>query len=800
VQVGIQQRWGLVPIDGITQQWTGFAVPGIQLGNVFVGIQPARGYDQDPTLNYHAPDLEPTHNYLAFYQWVRQPFGAQAIVHVGKHGNLEWLPGKSIALSANCYPEVALGPLPHFYPFIVNDPGEGAQAKRRSHAVILDHLTPPMTRAELYGPLQQLESLIDEYYEAQSLDPTRLSLLRDRITEFIQREHLHQDLSLNFNQKNSRSNTLKPNATEEFETSVLTAIDGYLCELKEAQIRDGLHILGQCPTGQQLRDLIIAIARHPTPGRLGLTRAIAQDWQLEIDPLTANLADRLPANLPQNLSAQSLRTIGDLVECLEQHAAELVDRLLNSLKTQNLELKTQNSLTELTWIHTHLLPALQATQQEITHLLRGLDGQYVPSGASGAPTRGRPEVLPTGRNFYSVDIRAIPTETAWQVGRKAAEALIDRYTQEHGDYPKTLGLSIWGTATMRTGGDDLAEALALLGVQPVWEGTARRVVDFEILPLSVLGRPRVDVTLRISGFFRDAFPNLIDLFDQAVQAVAALDEPVEQNPLAAQVQQETTNWQQQGLTADQAQTRSRYRIFGSKPGAYGAGLQGLIDAQNWRDDADLARAYINWSSYAYTGQGKGHSAPEAFEQRLSQMQIVLHNQDNREHDLLDSDDYYQFQGGLTAAIRSLRGQNPHTYFGDHSLPEQPKIRRLQEEIARVYRSRVVNPKWLAGAMRHGYKGAFEMAATVDYLFAYDATAHCVEDFMYQGIATAYVLDPTVQAFVQQKNPWALRDMAERLLEAHQRGLWQTVDAKLLDQLRAIALQAEGTIEARSLIL
>jgi cobaltochelatase CobN len=465
-----------------------------------------------------------------------------------------------------------------------------------------------------------------------------------------------------------------------------------------------------------------------------------------------------------------------------------------------LELKTQNSLTELTWIHTHLLPALQATQQEITHLLRGLDGQYVPSGASGAPTRGRPEVLPTGRNFYSVDIRAIPTETAWQVGRKAAEALIDRYTQEHGDYPKTLGLSIWGTATMRTGGDDLAEALALLGVQPVWEGTARRVVDFEILPLSVLGRPRVDVTLRISGFFRDAFPNLIDLFDQAVQAVAALDEPVEQNPLAAQVQQETTNWQQQGLTADQAQTRSRYRIFGSKPGAYGAGLQGLIDAQNWRDDADLARAYINWSSYAYTGQGKGHSAPEAFEQRLSQMQIVLHNQDNREHDLLDSDDYYQFQGGLTAAIRSLRGQNPHTYFGDHSLPEQPKIRRLQEEIARVYRSRVVNPKWLAGAMRHGYKGAFEMAATVDYLFAYDATAHCVEDFMYQGIATAYVLDPTVQAFVQQKNPWALRDMAERLLEAHQRGLWQTVDAKLLDQLRAIALQAEGTIEARSLIL
>jgi cobaltochelatase CobN len=348
---------------------------------------------------------------------------------------------------------------------------------------------------------------------------------------------------------------------------------------------------------------------------------------------------------------------------------------------------------------------------------------------------------------------------------------------------------------MRTGGDDLAEALALLGVKPVWEGMARRVIDFEILPLSVLGRPRVDVTLRISGFFRDAFANLIDLFDQAVAAIAALDEPADQNPLAARVRQETQDWQQQGLSLEQAEIRSRYRIFGSKPGAYGAGLQGLIEAQNWTDDRDLARAYINWSSYAYTGQGQGHSAPEAFAQRLQQMQVVLHNQDNREHDLLDSDDYYQFQGGLTAAVRSTQGQSPVIYFGDHSRPEQPKVRQLREEIARVYRSRVVNPKWIAGVMRHGYKGAFEMAATIDYLFAYDATTHCVEDHMYQGIADAYLFDPVVQEFVQQKNPWALRDMAERLLEANQRGLWQSVSSQTLDQLRALVHEAEGTIEA-----
>jgi cobaltochelatase CobN len=382
------------------------------------------------------------------------------------------------------------------------------------------------------------------------------------------------------------------------------------------------------------------------------------------------------------------------------------------------------------------------------------------------------------------------------VGRKAAETSIEQYVQENGEYPKTLALSIWGTSTMRTGGDDLAEALALLGVQPVWDGPSRRVVDFEILPIAGLGRPRVDVTLRISGFFRDAFANLIDLFHQAIEAVAALDEPPEHNPLSDRVRQDTQTWQAAGLSSEQAMQRSHYRIFGSKPGAYGAGLQGLIEAQNWTNDADLARAYINWSSYAYTGQAEGRSAPEVFEQRLQHLQIVLHNQDNREHDLLDSDDYYQFQGGLTAAVRALSGQNPHTYFGDHSRPEHPKIRKLQAEIAHVYRSRVINPKWIAGVMRHGYKGAFEMSATVDYLFAYDATAQCVEDYMYQGIAQAYLFDPQVQGFVQQKNPWALRDMAERLLEANQRGLWQNVDCQTLEQLRSIVHQAEGAIEAQ----
>ncbi|MBE9212706.1 cobaltochelatase subunit CobN [Plectonema cf. radiosum LEGE 06105] len=806
VQEGICQRWGDKGTRGqgdnyplpITHYplpitYSQFPISGIQLGNIFIGIQPARGYDIDPSLNYHAPDLEPTHAYLAFYYWIRKCFAADAVVHVGKHGNLEWLPGKSIALSENCYPEVALSTLPHLYPFIVNDPGEGSQAKRRAQAVIVDHLTPPLTRAELYGPLVKLENLVDEYYEAINLDPKRLTKINEKIRELILQENLHLDLQFNPDKfENQIQNSVF--------NHILNSLDGYLCELKEAQIRDGLHIFGKCPTGRQLRDLIIAIARYPNRHHAGLTRAIAKDLGWDFDPLTDN-----PAQAFSNESTVPCRNVGDAIELLEEYANRIVEQVTeNSLNNDcviPLQIQAPESQTQivLQWIRSNLLPSLEQTNLEIKNLLRGLDGRYVKSAPSGSPTRGRPEVLPTGNNFYSVDIRAIPTESAWDVGRKAAETLVETYTQENGEYPKTLALSVWGTATMRTGGDDIAQALALLGVQPVWDGASRRVVDFDILPISILQRPRVDVTLRISGFFRDAFPNLIELFDRAVIAVAALDESPEYNPLAVQVSSETELWMKQGLNKKAAQTRSQYRIFGSKGGAYGAGLQGLIESQNWNTDQDLARAYINWSCYAYTGKGFCKAAPEAFEQRLVKMQVVLHNQDNREHDLLDSDDYYQFQGGLTVAVRSLTGKNPQIYFGDNSKSFQPRVRKLQQEIARVYRSRVVNPKWIEGVMRHGYKGAFEIAATVDYLFAYDATANCVENHMYQGIAQAYLFEPNVCEFIENNNPHALRDIAERLLEAYQRGLWQDVNISTIDNLRNLVHQAEAAIEEKSVV-
>ncbi|XFA73064.1 cobaltochelatase subunit CobN [Thermosynechococcaceae cyanobacterium Okahandja] len=766
VQAALRQRWpeptAAIPIAG--EQW----------GNIFVGVQPSRGYDRDPSLNYHAPDLEPTPEYLGFYWWLRHEFRADAILHIGKHGNLEWLPGKGVALSAACYPEMALGPVPHFYPFIVNDPGEGAQAKRRAQAVIIDHLTPPLTRAELYGGLDTLSHWIEEYYAAEQFDRPRLPQLRQQIETLVQELDLTQDICA-------------PREGESW-TAWLARTDGYLCDLRDAQIRDGLHILGCCPEGRQLRDLIVAIARSPHATHAGITRALAQDQGVTVDPLTADPTDPSPI--------AGYRSVGAWQAALEETAATLVEQLLSGIPVETLPCGRATQQV-LQWIQTVLWPALQQTPQELSYLLHGLDGGYVPSGAAGAPSRGRPDVLPTGRNFYAVDLRAVPTEAAWSLAERSAAALIERYCQEHGEYPRTLGLSVWGTATMRTGGDDIAQALALLGVRPVWDGPSRRVVGLEVIPLSLLGRPRVDVLLRISGFFRDAFPNLIALFDAAVEQVSALEEPPDQNPLAAQVAAETHYWKHQGLPPDQAQARSRYRIFGSKPGAYGAGLQGLIEAQNWVSDADLAQAYIHWSSYAYTGEAHSHSAAEALQQRLRQLQVVLHNQDNREHDLLDSDDYYQFHGGMTVAVRSQRGEQPTVYFGDHSRPEQPKIRTLQEELLRVYRSRVINPKWLAGVMRHGYKGAFEMAATVDYLFGYSATARCVPDYVFAGVANAYLLDETVQAFVAQHNPWALRDMAERLLEAAQRHLWQSPDPKMLERLRSVVLAAEGLIEGAS---
>ncbi|WP_137702681.1 cobaltochelatase subunit CobN [Marimonas lutisalis] len=739
----IESRWGKPEDDPLYSPDTGdggfFSLSILQFGNVVVGIQPARGYNIDPTDTYHSPDLVPPHNYLAFYFWLRHVHAAQAIVHMGKHGNLEWLPGKALALSASCWPEAVFGPTPHVYPFIVNDPGEGTQAKRRAQAVIVDHLTPPLTRAETYGPLRDLEALVDEYYEAAGVDPRRIDHLRREILSLSAATGLDADVGM----------------TGADEETDLAKLDAYLCELKEAQIRDGLHIFGQSPTGRQETDLLIALTRVPrgdgTGADASLIRALANDFALGFDPLDADMAAPWTGPRPEALETQPgpWRSTGDTIERLETLAQQLL--------TGQTRAPGPASSAVLDAIETTIRPTLRACgPDEGTGLLTALDGRFVPPAPSGAPTRGRLDTLPTGRNFFSVDSRAVPTPTAWALGWKSANLLIEKHLQTHGDWPRALLVTAWGTANMRTGGDDIAQALALMGVKPKWDAANRRVTGFEIIPHTALGRPRVDVTLRISGFFRDAFPQLIALVDSAARAVQQLDEPEDVNPAAARAR------------ADGAQPR----VFGSKPGAYGAGLQAMIDERLWSDKSDLANAYLEWGSYAYGAGLEGTRDRAGFEARLSTVDAIVQNQDNREHDILDSDDYYQFEGGAAAAVSTLQGQDRPIYHNDHSRPERPLIRTLDDEIARVVRYRVVNPKWIEGVRRHGYKGAFEIAATVDYLFAFAATTGTVKNHHFDMVEAAFLEDDETRQFIADHNAPALREIADRLQEAIDRGLWQ----------------------------
>lgn len=747
-------RWGAPETDPMFDGGAGgFRLPLHRFGNVTVGVQPARGYNIDPLSTYHDPDLVPPHGYLAFYAWLRRTFGAQAIVHVGKHGNLEWLPGKAIALSDACFPQAIAGAVPQLYPFIVNDPGEGAQAKRRIGAVILDHLTPPLTRAESYGPLKALEALVDEYYEAAGLDPRRLEPLRHEILALAANQGLDVDLGMDLADPDQ----------------ALSALDNYLCELKELQIRDGLHVFGRTPEGRLRDDLLLALARTPRGDGQSLLRALADDLALSFDPLDSRLGDAWTGPRPGLLAAPDdpWRTVGDTVERLELFAG----RLIGGAPVPAGFARTAKVMTE---VRDDLAVRVdRCGAAEIAALLAGLDGRFVLPGPSGAPTRGRPDVLPTGRNFYAIDSRSAPTPVAWRLGWASAQLLVEDHLQRVGDYPKAIALSAWGTANMRTGGDDIAQALALMGARPTWEAATGRVTGFEILPLAVLGRPRVDVTLRVSGFFRDAFPAQIDLVDSAARAVMALDEDAADNPAAAR------------FRAEGATPQAGARVFGSKPGAYGAGLQAMFDEKLWRDRADLAEAFLVWGGYAYGAGSEGEAARPLLERRLGLVDAVVHNQDNREHDLLDSDDYYQFEGGLAATVAELKGAAPVVYHNDHSRPEKPVVRTLEDEIARVVRARLVNPKWIAGVMRHGYKGAFEIAASIDYLFAFAATTGAVRDHHFDLAYDAFVADPEVAEFMRRANPDAQREMADRLMEAVDRGLWRPRSNSAADTLRRL---------------
>lgn len=765
----VEQHWGEAPgnmfVDRSANPEGDIVLAALRRANLLILIQPPRGFGENPIAIYHDPDLPPSHHYLAAYRWIQARaedggFGADAMIHLGKHGNLEWLPGKNAGLSASCAPDAALGDLPLIYPFLVNDPGEGTQAKRRVHATLVDHLVPPMARAESYGDIARLEQHLDEYAQISAMDPAKLPAIRAQIWTLIQAAKLHHDLGL------------EERPDDEGFDDFLLHVDGWLCEVKDAQIRDGLHVLGGAPTGEARVNLVLAILRARqiwggTTALPGLREALGLD---------ESAATRTTADEAEETARALVQAMEDANWAPEAVAAVTAGH-------------SADVTAVLDFAAREVVPRLAGTTDEIAHVVSALDGAFVPAGPSGSPLRGLVNVLPTGRNFYSVDPKAVPSRLAWETGQALADSLLNRYRTDNGEWPASVGLSLWGTSAMRTSGDDVAEAMALLGVRPVWDEASRRVTGLEPIPLAELGRPRIDVTLRISGFFRDAFPHVIGLLDDAVRLAASLEEPAEDNFVRAHAQAD--------LAVHGDERRATTRIFGSRPGTYGAGILQLIDSRDWRTDADLAEVYTVWGGYAYGRGLEGRAAREEMETAYKRITVAAKNTDTREHDIADSDDYFQYHGGMVATVRALRGTAPEAYIGDSTRPETVKTRTLVEETSRVFRARVVNPKWIEAMRRHGYKGAFELAATVDYLFGYDATTGVVADWMYDKLTETYVLDPENRAFLEEANPWALHGIAERLLEAESRGMWEKPDPQVLEALRQVYLDTEGNLEGES---
>jgi len=851
LQAKMIEQWDQPP-GGVYLHQDNLIIAGLQFGNVVVVLQPPRGYGMDLNAIYHAPDLPPTHHYYAVYRWLEEVFGADAIVHVGKHGTLEWLPGKGVGLSSECFPDAFLSDMPLFYPFILNDPGEGSQAKRRAHAVIVDHLMPAMTTAETYGVLAELVQLVDEYYQVELLDPSKLPLLQQQIWELITKANLDKDLELilghdhDENDHDADEGHAHEAHDHEHDTSehhqedgddhdhvwddelaphgvpkslaemnsvevshFIQDIDGYLCELGLAQIRSGLHILGQELENGALVDMLCSLTRLPNQDVASFTEEVARYFDLDFaflrrepgKPLE-HVSDKL-----KNVASRPMVTNSDAIEFIESVCKQIYASLAKSHFDSNMILPVVKAILQcesvslelertLQFVCSTLVVNLRRVGDEVDNLLHALSGGFVPPGPSGSPTRGMAHILPTGKNFYSVDPRALPSQSAWHVGRQLADEVLRRYLKETATYPESIGISVWGTSAMRTQGDDIAEILALLGVRPCWQPENRRVSGIEVIPLAELGRPRIDVTVRISGFFRDAFQHLIDLVDQAVVAVLKLDEPEEQNFVRKHFFRDVEKLISEGCSADDAKRLSAYRLFGSKPGSYGAGILPLITEGNWEDENDFAEAYVNWGGYAYSQTENGVEAKPAFRNRLSQVVVALHNQDNREHDIFDSDDYLQFHGGMIATIRSLSGKKPRHYFGDTHNPEMAVVRDLKAEALRVFRTRVVNPKWIESIQRHGYKGGLELTATVDYFFGYDATAEIMDDWMYEQLAQTYALDEKMREFLSENNPWAMNAIAERLLEATHRKMWKNPKDETIAQLQAIFLEGERQMEMR----
>ncbi|MFV3131588.1 cobaltochelatase subunit CobN [Niveispirillum sp. KHB5.9] len=755
----INGTWGTEESDPLFAG-DGFRFPVVRCGKVLVAVQPSRGHGLLSSSQHHDPDTPPSHGYLAFHLWLRQRIAIHAMVQVGAHGTLEWLPGKAVALSADCWPELALGSVPCLYPFVLNNPGEGVQARRRLGAVLVGHLPPPPMPAGLHGDLAALEQALDEFAQAASLDPRRLPPLRDRILELAWGTGVAADLGFT------------PDADPE---SMLTRLDAHLCDIKDMQIGDGLHVFGRRQEAKGEARLLAALARFPRGRGEGadaaLPPALALDMDLTDDvgalmsaPPESSWIQGIPMALGAWVEGVPL-TCGRVRAGLERLAAALLDG------TARPDPGWDRVPCILAGLHDRIAPRIAASADaEMAALLAGLDGRFVRPGPGGSPSRGRADTLPSGRNLFALDPRAVPTPTAWALGWKAADGVLTRHLQDQGDWPKRLVVDCWGSPALRTGGEDLALALALLGVRPCWEGASGRVTGMELLPAGVLGRPRVDVTLRISGLFRDMFAQQLALFDRAVAAVAALAEGEDINPLALHVRREAGDLVATGLPVDVAERHATARIFGAAAGAYDGAVGALIADGGWHGRSELGASYLDGSCHAY-GQGlDGVPLPLQWRRRVQGSDALVHAQDHHDNDILNNDGMIAFEGGFAAAAESL-GADPAIYHLDTADSERTTVRTLVEEVTRTLRGRAANPRWIAAMTRHGYAGAAEMAVAVDSAFALAALAGAVRSHQFDLLFDAYVADVAVSDFLRAENPAAAGHIATRLEEAMRRGLW-----------------------------
>jgi cobaltochelatase CobN len=818
----VLEEWGEVPDRP-------FAIPGVEFGNVLVTVQPPRGFGMDPSKVYHDSDLQPPHDYYAFYGWLRNEFGADGVVHLGTHGSLEWLPGKTVGLNGESAPDQLVDDLPNVYPYIVNNPGEGTQAKRRSYAAIVDYLTPVMRAAGTYDELAELEELANQYREAgmedaRADDGEHLEhLIREQVDEL--------DLAVELGIAGEISEKAEVRGPEEAGSTLAEGtVEGdtvdvdelvehvheYLTDVKTTQIRLGLHTMSEPPADERLVEYLVALTRLENPGAPSLRESVAGALGVDYERMLNAPGEYDEALGTTYAEAADVvhETSLELVETLAEHEFDVpeserdagpADEVNMNLLVVDLETigdaraksGAHDDLREvLAYICEEAQPRVQGAEDEIPRTADALSGEYVPPGGSGAPTRGGVDLLPTARNFYTLDPRKVPAKPAWQVGREVAEGVLERHYSESGEYPEEIGVVAWGTPTVRTRGETIAQVLAMMGVEPQWTD-AGRIDDVEPIPLEELDRPRIDVTTRVSGLFRDAFPAAAGVIHDAVDAVVDLDEPHEMNYVKKHVEEEQAVLEtEEGFDESEAREAAKHRVFTTKPGGYGAGTNKAVDEGNWDDRSDLASVYVQWGGYAMGSRGRVSDAHDAFERRLSSVDATVKLEDTMEQDEFDSSDWYAFHGGFISAVAELSGEEPASYVGDSSDPDHVDVYTNEEKVRKAMRSRVLNPDWLESMEEHGYKGAGDLSTTVGVTLGWDATTGVVSDTLWAEVAEKFAFDDARQEWMRDVNPWALESITDTLLEAIDRDLWDAND-ETVDRLRDLNLSVEGDLEART---